>query len=75
MRRQVDDVQRQYAVSDPVKVRIETHRLYGERAIDLDVESARLLGLAGDENILDVGYRCSANRPIRAEQSSTLRAA
>lgn len=53
--RQVDDVKRQYAVSDPLKVRIETHRRYGARALDLDVESARLLGLAGNESILDVG--------------------
>lgn len=55
MRRRVDDVKRQYTSSDPLKVRIETHRLYGERALDLDVETERLLDLTGDESILDVG--------------------
>ena len=55
MRRGVDDVKRQYAVTDPLKVRIETHRLYGERSVDLDAESERLLGLSGEESILDVG--------------------
>lgn len=55
MRRRVDDVQRQYAETDPLKIRIETHRLYEERSVDLDAESERLFGLRGDESILDVG--------------------
>lgn len=48
-------VRHQYASTDPLKVRIETHRHYSEQTVDLDVESARLLALAGDESILDVG--------------------
>lgn len=55
MRRRVDDVKRQYAVTDPLKIRIETHRLYEERSVDLDAESQRLLRLNGAEGILDVG--------------------
>ena len=48
-------VKRQYAATDPLKVRIETHRLYEERRVDLDEEAARLLDLAGGESVLDVG--------------------
>lgn len=55
MRRRVDDVKRQYAATDPLKVRIETHQLYGERSVDLNAESKRLLGLGGGESIVDVG--------------------
>lgn len=55
MRRRVDDVRRQYEVTDPLKVRIETHRLYQERKVDLDSESEMLLELGGNESLLDVG--------------------
>jgi ubiquinone/menaquinone biosynthesis C-methylase UbiE len=48
-------VERQYARLDPLTIRIETHRRYEERPVDLDRESADLLRLHGDESILDVG--------------------
>ncbi|MGD9893882.1 MAG: class I SAM-dependent methyltransferase [Dehalococcoidia bacterium] len=48
-------VDRQYSRSDPLIVRLETHRLYEERPVDLDQESAQLLQLRGDESIIDVG--------------------
>jgi ubiquinone/menaquinone biosynthesis C-methylase UbiE len=48
-------VKRQYNCTDPLKIRIETHRLYEERPVDLDLESASLLRLRGDESILDGG--------------------
>lgn len=63
MRRRVDDVIRQYEVTDPLKVRIDTHRRYQERSVDLDAESERLLALNGDESILDVG--CGPGRFLR----------
>jgi SAM-dependent methyltransferase len=45
----------QYQTSAPFKVRRDTHRLYSEREVDLDAESARALGLTGVESLLDVG--------------------
>lgn len=48
-------VRRQCRTSDPLKTRIETHRLYEERRVDLDVECWSLLGPTGLEAILDVG--------------------
>ncbi len=50
-----EDVQHQYAASDPLKTRIETHRLYSERNVDLDGAVYKLMRLAGEEAILDVG--------------------
>jgi ubiquinone/menaquinone biosynthesis C-methylase UbiE len=52
---QTSRVERQYAHSDPLTIRLETHRLYEERPVDLDYESAELLQLAGNESIIDVG--------------------
>ncbi len=48
-------VRRQYAATDPLAIRRETHRLYEERPVDLDHEAVILLALNGDEAILDVG--------------------
>lgn len=48
-------LRRQYGTADPLKVRIETHRRYEERRIDLDAESRKLLCLSGAEALLDVG--------------------
>jgi SAM-dependent methyltransferase len=50
-----EEVVRQYRSSEPFKVRLETHRLYSEREVDLDVESAAALRLEGPESLLDVG--------------------
>jgi ubiquinone/menaquinone biosynthesis C-methylase UbiE len=55
VRCRIHDVKRQYAVTDPLKVRIQTHRLYGERPVDLDAEAEQLLGLSGGESVLDEG--------------------
>lgn len=48
-------VERQYAASDPLKVRIETHRRYSERLIDLDELAYEHLRLDGTEAVLDAG--------------------
>ncbi|MFW6075771.1 MAG: class I SAM-dependent methyltransferase [Chloroflexota bacterium] len=45
----------QYESSEPLKVRIETHRKYEERSIDLDRECRDRLELAGPESVLDIG--------------------
>lgn len=48
-------VRSQYATTDPLKVRIATHRDHEERRVDLDAECGRLMELVGDEAVLDVG--------------------
>src|SRR5215216_1965543 len=45
----------QYATSDPLTTRLDTHRRYSERDVDLDAECAALMHLDGGESILDVG--------------------
>jgi ubiquinone/menaquinone biosynthesis C-methylase UbiE len=49
------DVARQYATSEPLRARRETHLRYSERAHDLEALSREALGLSGDESLLDVG--------------------
>lgn len=49
------DVARQYATSEPLRVRRETHERYSERHNDLEALSREALGLGGDESLLDVG--------------------
>jgi ubiquinone/menaquinone biosynthesis C-methylase UbiE len=49
------DVASQYANSDPLRARIETHQCYSERELDLDALCRRQLDLPGDESLLDVG--------------------
>ena len=49
------DVVRQYASTDPLKVRIQTHQLYGERQLDLNEICFDALGLRGEEALLDAG--------------------
>jgi ubiquinone/menaquinone biosynthesis C-methylase UbiE len=49
------EVQRQYATTDPLTTRMETHRRYEERRVDLDAECRAALALAGGETLLDVG--------------------
>jgi ubiquinone/menaquinone biosynthesis C-methylase UbiE len=48
-------VRRQYERTDPFKVRLETHRHYSEREVDLDAEAAAALRIEGSESLLDVG--------------------
>ncbi|HEV8638260.1 MAG TPA: class I SAM-dependent methyltransferase, partial [Chloroflexota bacterium] len=49
------NVAAQYADSDPLRARIETHQRHSERQLDLDALCHRLLGFGGDESLLDVG--------------------
>jgi ubiquinone/menaquinone biosynthesis C-methylase UbiE len=48
-------VRQQYRTTDPLQTRIETHRRYSERQVDLDAACRTALGLTGDEALLDVG--------------------
>src|SRR5438876_3710507 len=48
-------VRQQYRTTDPLRTRIDTHRRFSERQIDLDAECRAALGLTGDEALLDVG--------------------
>jgi ubiquinone/menaquinone biosynthesis C-methylase UbiE len=50
-----DDVYQQYKTTDLLRIRLETHRRFTETPLDLDAECAAVLGLAGDEALLDVG--------------------
>jgi ubiquinone/menaquinone biosynthesis C-methylase UbiE len=52
---QIDDVHQQYKTTDRLRIRVETHRRYSEAPLDLDAQCAEVLGLAGDEALLDVG--------------------
>jgi len=49
------EVKQQYATTDLLRIRVETHAHYSERRIDLDVECVHALGLTGGEALLDVG--------------------
>ena len=49
------DVEDQYRTTDLLRIRAETHARYTENPVDLDLECARVLGLAEDESLLDVG--------------------
>ncbi len=51
----IDDVQHQYQTTDLLRIRVETHQRYTEQPLDLDAECAAVLGLSGDEALLDVG--------------------
>jgi SAM-dependent methyltransferase len=46
---------KQYETSDALKARRETHERYSERHDDLEAICADVLGLSGDESVLDVG--------------------
>jgi len=50
-----DDVFQQYKTTDLLRVRVQTHQRYSETPMDLDAECAVVLGLSGDEALLDVG--------------------
>jgi SAM-dependent methyltransferase len=46
---------KQYETSDPLRTRRQTHERYSERLDDLEAICAGVLGLRGDESVLDVG--------------------
>ena len=50
-----DDARHQYKTTDLLRIRVETHRRYSETPLDLDRACAAVLGLAGDESLVDVG--------------------
>lgn len=50
-----DDVHQQYKTTDLLRIRTETHQRYSEAPLDLDAACAGVLGLTGDEALLDVG--------------------
>lgn len=52
---QTDVVRAEYATSDSLRVRLDTHRLHSETPDDLHARCRRLLQLCGRESILDVG--------------------
>ncbi|MBR7834549.1 class I SAM-dependent methyltransferase [Actinospica durhamensis] len=52
---QLEDVQQQYQTTDLLRIRVETHQRYTEQPLDLDQACTNVLGLTGDEALLDVG--------------------
>lgn len=52
---QRDDVHQQYKTTDLLRIRVETHQRFSETPLDLDAACADVLGLAGDEALVDVG--------------------
>jgi len=50
-----DSVHQQYKTTDLLRIRADTHRHHSEAPLDLDAACAEVLGLAGDEALLDVG--------------------
>ncbi len=50
-----DDVYQQYKSTDLLRIRLGTHQRFSETSLDLDAECAAVLGLVGDEALLDVG--------------------
>ena len=50
-----DAVRAEYATSDSLQVRLDTHRLHSERPDDLDGRCRHLMRLSGEESLLDVG--------------------
>ena len=51
----MNDVKRQYAVSNHLQTRIDTHKKYEEKRVDLDTVVIEHLQLQGTEKILEVG--------------------
>ncbi len=53
--RDLDALRAQYATADPLRVRLDTHRLYSERRDDLHADCSASMRLAGHESVVDVG--------------------
>ncbi|RWS41847.1 class I SAM-dependent methyltransferase [Bacillus mycoides] len=51
----MNDVKRQYSVSNHLQIRIDTHKHYEETRVDLDEVTIEHLQLQGEEKILEVG--------------------
>ncbi|KQL35444.1 methyltransferase [Bacillus sp. FJAT-25509] len=53
--RKMDDIRRQYEVSDHLQIRIDTHAKYEEKRVNLDKIVIEKLHLTKNEKILDIG--------------------
>ncbi|PGZ08068.1 SAM-dependent methyltransferase [Bacillus cereus] len=51
----MNDIKRQYSVSNHLQIRIDTHKHYEEKQVKLDEVVIEHLQLQGEENILEVG--------------------
>ncbi|MBF7147703.1 class I SAM-dependent methyltransferase [Bacillus toyonensis] len=64
----MNDVKRQYNVSDHLQTRIDTHTHYEEKHVDLDKIVIEHLQLQGDENILEV--ECASGKFLSLLQTN-----
>ncbi|WP_142331929.1 class I SAM-dependent methyltransferase [Bacillus toyonensis] len=64
----MNDVKRQYNVSNHLQTRIDTHTHYEEKHVDLDKIVIEHLQLQGDENILEVG--CASGKFLSLLQTN-----
>ena len=65
----MNDVKRQYAVSNHLQTRIDTHKKYEEKRVDLDAVVIEHLQLQGTEKILEVG--CANGKFLALLQKKT----
>ncbi|MGN7895473.1 class I SAM-dependent methyltransferase [Bacillus sp. 22475] len=64
----MNDVKRQYNVSNHLQTRIDTHVHYEEKHVDLDTIVIKHLQLQGEENILEVG--CASGKFLSLLQTN-----
>ncbi|EHL76080.1 hypothetical protein HMPREF1014_01204 [Bacillus sp. 7_6_55CFAA_CT2] len=64
----MNDVKRQYNVSNHLQTRIDTHTHYEEKHVDLDKLVIKHLQLQGEENILEVG--CASGKFLSLLQTN-----
>ncbi|PEB48699.1 SAM-dependent methyltransferase [Bacillus thuringiensis] len=64
----MNDVKRQYNVSNHLQTRIDTHAHYEEKHVDLDTIVIKHLQLQGEENILEVG--CASGKFLSLLQTN-----
>ncbi|MGY4556963.1 2-polyprenyl-3-methyl-5-hydroxy-6-metoxy-1,4-benzoquinol methylase [Bacillus thuringiensis] len=64
----MNDVKRQYNVSNHLQTRIDTHTHYEEKHVDLDTIVIKHLQLQGEENILEVG--CASGKFLSLLQTN-----
>lgn len=64
----MNDVKRQYSVSNNLQTRIDTHEHYEEKQVNLDEIVIEHLQLQGEENILEVG--CASGKSLSLLQTN-----
>ncbi|HHT7226083.1 class I SAM-dependent methyltransferase [Bacillus cereus] len=64
----MNDVKRQYSVSNNLQTRIDTHKHYEEKQVNLDEIVIEHLQLQGEENILEVG--CASGKFLSLLQTN-----